>query len=109
MYAVVLMLCISDGVGILYTLPGIDYEKITSYNLTIIASDLGDPVRSSATYVLVNVTNLPDEVPHFDMRVYTVYIQDTFPVGSVVTTVDAGPGLFTFSILGISIIFVKLF
>ena len=91
---------LTGGVGVLYTLPGIDYEKRSVYNLTITASDLGNPTLSSATYVYINITNLPDEVPHFEQDIYEIYIQDSFAVGGVVYPLTAGPGLFTYSLLG---------
>lgn len=91
---------ISDGTGLLFTEQGLDYETTPFYNLSIVAHDLGNPALYAETYVLVNVTDVQDEVPQFGQDVYNVVIQDSVAPGSEVFHLRAGPGEFTYEILG---------
>ena len=68
----------------------LDYESIDSigYRFKVIATDAGQPPRSSSAYVRVNVENTNDEAPRFQST-RIERIEATKAVDSVVTTVLA--------------------
>ncbi|VDK36468.1 unnamed protein product [Anisakis simplex] len=52
----------------------LDYEKITRYELVIKARDQGIPPRSSNITVVLNVIDVNDNAPQFDMHLYIVEV-----------------------------------
>ena len=64
------------------------------------AHDLGTPSLYSLSYVFVNVTDVPDAIPHFDRGIYNIFVQDSIAPGSEVFTLDAGGENFIYEILG---------
>lgn len=68
----------------------LDYETIDSigYRFKVIATDQGQPPRSSTAYVRVSVQNTNDEAPRFEST-RLERIEATKTVNSVVTTVLA--------------------
>lgn len=49
---------------------GLDFETVSSYNLTVVVSDRGVPQRSSAVSVLISVTDTNDNPPAFSRAEY---------------------------------------
>lgn len=57
--------------GLLYVAKDLDYENQTSYRLTIIATDTGEPaLESEPVYVTIELTNENDEKPIFEESEY---------------------------------------
>ncbi|XP_036407043.1 protocadherin Fat 1-like isoform X2 [Megalops cyprinoides] len=85
----------------------LDREKISGYTLTILASDNGNPPKSSSATVNIDVSDVNDNPPVFSQANYTLVIQENRPAGTSVlqlgvTDRDAshnGPP-FSFSIIG---------
>lgn len=77
-------------VSILFIYSKLDYESIDSigYRFKVIATDAGQPPKSSSAYVRVNVQNTNDEAPRFEST-RLERIEATKAVDSVVTTVLA--------------------
>lgn len=97
--------------GTLWSSALLDYEAKNTYNLTIEASDLGKPIRSSTVEVFISVTDMPDtspstteeprgSVPTFPHPLYNISISPFTHVGVVVLNVTAGNGDITYSING---------
>ena len=83
----------------IYTLAELDYETQSTYLLTVVAYDLGDPALTSTAEVTINVLDLTDELPHFEKKVYEVTIKEGAQTGEVITTVNAGRSLYRYSIV----------
>ncbi|XP_064201137.1 protocadherin Fat 1-like isoform X1 [Anguilla rostrata] len=85
----------------------LDREKISGYTLTVQASDSGSPPKSSSATVNIDVSDVNDNPPVFSQANYSLVVQETRPVGTVVlqlavTDRDAshnGPP-FSFTIVG---------
>ncbi|KAL0275272.1 UNVERIFIED_CONTAM: hypothetical protein PYX00_003178 [Menopon gallinae] len=79
--------------GIVTVTNKLDYEKATSHNLTIVASDLGKPSLSSTALLVVNVIDVPEEKeeilgPMFNHRYYEVEIEENSAVPLPLLTVN---------------------
>ena len=68
----------------------LDFDRTdgTGYTFTVIATDHGNPPKSSSAYVRVQVQNTNDEAPRFESS-RLERIEATKSVNSVVTTVFA--------------------
>ncbi|XP_045496729.1 cadherin-89D isoform X1 [Colias croceus] len=67
--------------GVITTTGRLDYETQSVHNITVIASDLGSPSLSSTAFVILTVTDVPDEVevsdkPVFISRYYELEIEE---------------------------------
>ncbi|ELR48045.1 Protocadherin-16 [Bos mutus] len=90
----------SDGLGpralgCLVLLEPLDFESLTQYNLTVAATDRGQPPRSSAVPVTVSVLDVNDNPPVFTRAAYRVAVPEDTPVGAELLHVeasDADPG-----------------
>ena len=67
----------------------IDRESVSAVSLTVQAADLGNPPRSTNTTVLINVSDINDNIPMFSSLRYEMSISEDTPVSIVVVTVDA--------------------
>lgn len=74
----------------MYVERNLDYEAIesTGYRFKVIATDHGEPAKSSTAYVRVQVKNTNDEAPQFESS-RLERIEATKSVNSVVTTMLA--------------------
>ncbi|XP_030067038.1 protocadherin Fat 2 [Microcaecilia unicolor] len=73
----------------------LDFEKVNFYNLTVKASDGGQPLsRSSMCYVEVDVLDVNENLhpPQFPSFVIKGWVQENLPVGTSVITVTAQDG-----------------
>ncbi|XP_014749796.1 PREDICTED: protocadherin gamma-B1-like, partial [Sturnus vulgaris] len=68
---------------------GLDREKQSSFELLLTAVDSGDPARSGTVEVLINVTDLNDNLPVFSKSLYEARVAENLPLGSLVLRVEA--------------------
>ncbi len=87
---------IGEAAGNLTIAKRLDREKISTYELIIIATDRGEMARSSNTTVSVTVLDVNDNTPQFDQLDYTVIVPENASIGIipdlviVVTDLDEG-------------------
>ncbi|XP_054840720.1 protocadherin gamma-A12-like isoform X7 [Eublepharis macularius] len=67
----------------------LDREEQSEYELTLIASDGGDPIRSGTARIHVVVLDANDNAPIFSQRVYQVSVREDLQKGSIVCTITA--------------------
>ena len=67
---------------------GLDFDTgAQDYNFTVTAQDLGQPARSSTAHVLVNLVDVNDNTPQFDLAEYEVIIPESTVAGSSILQV----------------------
>ncbi|XP_029021033.3 protocadherin alpha-3-like [Betta splendens] len=67
----------------------LDRETMSVYNVTITATDEGNPPLSSMKVVTVHVSDVNDNAPRFMEPVINVYVKENSPTGSMIHTVQA--------------------
>ena len=67
----------------------LDRETVTSYNVTIVATDSGAPPLSSTSVVSIRVSDVNDNAPLFPEPLINVYVNENSPVGGVIKQVTA--------------------
>ncbi|XP_030251895.1 protocadherin alpha-2-like isoform X28 [Sparus aurata] len=67
----------------------LDRENTSVYNVTITATDEGNPPLSSIRVITVHVSDVNDNAPRFMEPVINVYVKENSPTGSVISTVTA--------------------
>ncbi|XP_058506398.1 protocadherin alpha-5-like [Solea solea] len=67
----------------------IDRETEANYNVTIVATDEGNPPLSSTNIVTVRVSDVNDNAPYFSEPLINVYVKENSPVGANIKTVSA--------------------
>ncbi|XP_068613936.1 protocadherin alpha-3-like [Brachionichthys hirsutus] len=67
----------------------LDRENIDLYDVTITATDEGNPPLSSITVVTVHVSDVNDNAPRFMDYAINVYVKENSPTGFVIHTVNA--------------------
>ncbi|XP_026994718.2 protocadherin-16 [Tachysurus fulvidraco] len=80
---------LNPNTGSLSVLKALDREEQDSYNLTIVAEDHGTPQHSTTQVLSVQVIDVNDEAPWFELSEYEVQIRENRPAGSIVLTVSA--------------------
>ncbi|XP_041988772.1 cadherin-87A [Aricia agestis] len=80
---------IDNVTGVVKIAQRIDYESIHAINFTLVAYDSGVPQRRATAAVLVDVTNVNDETPHFQLPQYEAELPEHSPPGTVVVAVHA--------------------
>ena len=75
--------------GILSTTQSLDREQIEQYQLTVTASDGGDPPLSSSISVAVSILDVNDNTPQFLQIAYSARLMENAQVGTSVTQVSA--------------------
>lgn len=75
--------------GSLSILKSLDREEQDSYNLTIVAEDHGTPQHSTTQVLSVQVIDVNDEAPWFELSEYEVQIKENQPTGATLLTVSA--------------------
>uniref|UniRef100_A0A8C7U8V0 Protocadherin-16 n=1 Tax=Oncorhynchus mykiss TaxID=8022 RepID=A0A8C7U8V0_ONCMY len=68
---------------------GLDFEAVSSYNLTVVVSDRGVPQRSSAVSALISVTDTNDNPPAFSRAEYSVVVSEGAATGTEVLSLSA--------------------
>ncbi|XP_068182495.1 protocadherin alpha-3-like [Antennarius striatus] len=67
----------------------LDREDTSVYDVTITATDEGNPPLSSVTVITVHVSDVNDNAPRFMDSVINVYMTENSPPGSVIHTINA--------------------
>ncbi|XP_033989870.1 protocadherin alpha-2-like [Trematomus bernacchii] len=67
----------------------LDRENISLYNVTITATDEGNPPLSSIRVITVHVSDVNDNAPRFMEPVINVYVRENSAVGSVIHAIRA--------------------
>uniref|UniRef100_UPI0037E84A84 protocadherin alpha-3-like isoform X6 n=1 Tax=Semicossyphus pulcher TaxID=241346 RepID=UPI0037E84A84 len=67
----------------------LDRERVSSYNVTIVAADKGTPSLSSTSVVTIQVSDVNDNAPLFPEPIINVYVNENSPVGATIKTVTA--------------------
>ncbi|KAJ7422055.1 hypothetical protein BTVI_15640 [Pitangus sulphuratus] len=73
----------------LLTSTRLDREHVAYYNVTVSASDMGNPPLSRHTVLPITLTDVNDNAPQFEQASYEVLVAENNPVGSVLVTVSA--------------------
>ncbi|KAF4803669.1 hypothetical protein TURU_014137 [Turdus rufiventris] len=73
----------------LLTSTRLDRERVAYYNVTVSASDLGNPPLSRHTILPITLIDVNDNAPQFEQASYEVLVAENNPVGSVLVTVSA--------------------
>ncbi|KAB0337636.1 hypothetical protein FD754_025077, partial [Muntiacus muntjak] len=67
----------------------LDREKISMYNITVAASDLGTPSLSTEIHIALQVADINDNPPIFPHTSYSAYIPENNPRGASIFSVTA--------------------
>ncbi|XP_036097489.1 protocadherin gamma-A11-like [Molossus molossus] len=67
----------------------LDREQVQSYNITLTATDQGNPPLSTKTHILLNVADDNDNPPTFAHSSYSAYIPENNPRGASFFSVTA--------------------
>ncbi|XP_069892338.1 protocadherin gamma-A8 isoform X11 [Dipodomys merriami] len=67
----------------------LDREKVSTYNITVIASDLGTPPLSTETYITLIVADTNDNPPTFSHSSYSAYIPENNLRGASIFSLTA--------------------
>ncbi|XP_038862530.1 protocadherin-8-like [Salvelinus namaycush] len=71
------------------TAAALDREKISEYNLTVMAEDFGSPPLRKITQYTIRLSDENDNAPHFTKHVYEVSVVENNAPGAYITTVEA--------------------
>ena len=78
---------INSSSGDIFIQAPLDYETNTSWVFSVVATDDGTMRLSDTATVTVTVTDVNDNAPKFTEDEFYVFVNETFPVGGVVTDV----------------------
>ncbi|XP_069619814.1 protocadherin gamma-B1-like isoform X13 [Ranitomeya imitator] len=67
----------------------LDREKISSYNITIQASDKGSPEKTSKKVIRLDISDVNDNAPVFEKFFYTAFIPENNSPGASIFSVQA--------------------
>ncbi|XP_071060789.1 protocadherin alpha-3-like [Pseudochaenichthys georgianus] len=67
----------------------LDRERVSIYNVTIVATDKGTPSLSSTSILSIHVSDVNDNAPLFPEPLIHVYVKENSAVGGVIKTVTA--------------------
>ncbi|XP_053334216.1 protocadherin alpha-3-like isoform X3 [Clarias gariepinus] len=67
----------------------LDRENVSQYNITVTATDEGNPPLSSTAIITVHVSDVNDNAPRFPESVINVYVKENSQVGAVFYRVSA--------------------
>ncbi|XP_026184204.1 protocadherin beta-15-like [Mastacembelus armatus] len=73
----------------LVTCDFLDRETVAEYNITVTARDLGSPPLFTRKTILVQVSDVNDNAPHFKQPSYTVYLTENNAPGASICSVTA--------------------
>ncbi|KAK2906026.1 protocadherin-8 [Channa argus] len=71
------------------TAAALDRERISEYNLTIMAEDFGSPPLRKITQYTIRLSDENDNAPHFTKALYEVSVVENNAPGAYITTVEA--------------------
>ncbi|XP_052344227.1 protocadherin alpha-8-like isoform X35 [Oncorhynchus keta] len=84
-----LMSSLQDNMYSVVTRSPLDREKVSQYDLTIVATDQGHPPLSSVKTISVVVSDVNDNSPEFSLSPYTFYVTENNEPGASVFSVSA--------------------
>ncbi|XP_041758307.1 protocadherin alpha-8-like [Coregonus clupeaformis] len=84
-----LMSSLQDNMYSIVTNSPLDREKVSQYDLTIVAKDAGQPSLSSVKTISVLVSDVNDNSPEFSLSPYTFYVTENNDPGASVFSVSA--------------------
>ncbi|XP_029627084.1 protocadherin alpha-8 isoform X12 [Salmo trutta] len=84
-----LMPSLQDNMYSVVTKSPLDREKVSQYDLTIVAKDAGQPSLSSVKTISVVVSDVNDNSPEFSLSPYTFYVTENNDPGASVFYVSA--------------------
>nr|XP_046180969.1 protocadherin alpha-3-like [Oncorhynchus gorbuscha] len=84
-----LMSSLQDNMYSVVTRSPLDREKVSQYDLTIVATDQGHPLLSSVKTISVVVSDVNDNSPEFSLSPYTFYVTENNEPGASVFSVSA--------------------
>ncbi|XP_053422773.1 protocadherin gamma-A8 isoform X7 [Nycticebus coucang] len=67
----------------------LDREKVSTYNITVVASDLGTPPLSTETHIALQVADINDNPPTFPHASYSAYIPENNLRGASIFSLTA--------------------
>nr|XP_022911091.1 cadherin-related tumor suppressor [Onthophagus taurus] len=67
----------------------LDREEISKYNLTIVASDKGNPPRTATSFLIIHVNDVNDHEPVFEKSEYSAVLSELAPSGTYVAGIKA--------------------
>uniref|UniRef100_A0A3B4ZDK2 Protocadherin gamma-C3 n=1 Tax=Stegastes partitus TaxID=144197 RepID=A0A3B4ZDK2_9TELE len=73
----------------LVTCDFLDREAVAEYNITLTARDMGSPPLFTRKTILVQVSDVNDNAPHFKQPSYTVYLTENNAPGASICSVTA--------------------
>ncbi|VDL59952.1 unnamed protein product [Hymenolepis diminuta] len=87
---------LDEDTGVLYSTGNLDREKITSLGCKVIVSDMGIPPLSGQTEIEIEVLDLNDNSPQFELSEYDFKVEENSHSGTLVGIVrvfdaDLGP------------------
>ena len=75
--------------GFLLVAGKLDRERVSKYNLTMQARDMGVPQRTATAHLVVMVNDVNDHRPQFQFSRYSAELGELAPVGSFVASITA--------------------
>ena len=75
--------------GIIFTNGTVDRERISFYNLTVMAKDGGYPQNSAEINVLITILDVNDNSPTFANKTYNIKVYENAPIGYVISQVSS--------------------
>uniref|UniRef100_A0A3Q3A4R4 Cadherin domain-containing protein n=1 Tax=Kryptolebias marmoratus TaxID=37003 RepID=A0A3Q3A4R4_KRYMA len=67
----------------------LDREKLSHYNVTVIATDEGTPSLSSVSVITVHISDVNDNAPLFSEPVLNVYVEEKSEAGTTIAFITA--------------------
>ncbi|KAK2823109.1 hypothetical protein Q7C36_019709 [Tachysurus vachellii] len=67
----------------------LDRERVSQYNVTLVANDEGTPSLSSSNVITVHVSDVNDNAPLFTAPVINISVRENSPVGGLMTSLTA--------------------
>ncbi|XP_078514848.1 protocadherin-16 [Lissotriton helveticus] len=80
---------LNPSTGSLAIVKGLDREEQDQYNLTVVATDHGNPRRTSTQALSILIIDVNDEAPAFEKSDYEVVVMENQPAGTTVLAVVA--------------------
>ncbi|XP_047661045.1 protocadherin alpha-2-like [Tachysurus fulvidraco] len=68
----------------------LDRERVSQYNVTVVANDEGTPSLSSSNVITIHVSDVNDNAPLFTASVINISVKENSPVGGLMTSLTAG-------------------
>jgi len=67
----------------------LDREEVNKYNLTVVATDKGQPPRTATAFLVIHVNDVNDHEPVFEKSEYSAVLSELAPPGTYVAGITA--------------------